>query len=83
MIRTVTENADYALARVLNHIVISAMSSDSEVTLNLISAVLRHHMIILLTLVALHNMTFLRVDNNIITLIIQKNVILYNKIDLS
>ena len=82
MIKTVTENADCVIARVLNYMIISAMSSGAEVTLNLILAVLRHYMMILLTLVALHNMTFLRVDNDIIILIIQKNVILYNKIDL-
>ena len=70
MIRTVAENADYALVRVLNYIVISAMSSSAEVTLNLIAAVLRHHIMILLTLVALNNMTFLRVDDNIMILII-------------
>ena len=83
MIRTVTKNAGCALARVLSHIVISAMSSGAEVILNLISAVLRHHMMILLTLIALHNMTILRVNYNIIILITQKKVILYNKIDLS
>ena len=59
------------------------MSTDAEVTLNLILAVLRYYMIILLTLEALHNTVFLRVDINIVILIIQKNVILYDKIDLS
>ena len=70
MIRTVTENASCALVRVLNCIVISAMSFSAEVTLNLIAAVLRHYMMILLTLIALNNMTFLRVDDNIMILII-------------
>ena len=70
MIRTVTENTDCVIARILNHIVISAMSSGAEVTLNLILALLRHYIIILLTLVTLHNMTFLRVNNDIIILII-------------
>ena len=46
------------------------MSTSVEVTLNLILAVLRCHIIILLTLVALHNVTFLRVDINIVILII-------------
>ena len=40
-------------------------------------------MMILLTLKASHNMIFLRVDIDIMILIIQKNVILYDKIDLS
>ena len=59
------------------------MSISAEVTSNLISAVLRHHMIILLTLETLYNITFLRVNIDIVILIIQKNVILYNKISLS
>ena len=59
------------------------MSTSAEVTLNLILAVLRHYMMILLTLEASHNMTFLRVDINIVILIIQKNVILYDEVNLS
>ena len=39
-------------------------------------------MIVLLTLEASHNTAFLRVDINIVILIIQKNIILYNKINL-
>ena len=70
MIRTVTRNADYALVRVLNYTVISAISISVEVTSNPILAVLRHHTIILLTLVASHNVTFLRVDIDIVILII-------------
>ena len=83
MIRITTRNAGHTLVRVLNHIVVSAMSISTEVTLNLILAVLRCHIIILLTLVASYNMTFLRVNINIVILIIQKNIISYNKIDLS
>ena len=76
-------DASRALARVLDHTVISAMSTSTEVTLNLISAVLRCHIMVLLTLEASHYTAFLRVDINIVILLIQKNVILYNKIDLS
>ena len=83
MIRTATRNTDHPLVRVLNYIVISAMSISVKVKLNSILAVLRHHTVILLTLVALYNVTFLRVDINIIILIIQKNTISYNKVDLS
>ena len=83
MIRTVARDTSCALFRVFNYTVISAMSTSTEVTLNLISAVLRCCIIILLTLEASHNVTFLRVDINIIILIIQKNIILYDKIDLS
>ena len=60
----------HTLARVLNHIIISAMSTSVEVTLNFILAVLRHYMIILLTLEVSHNVTFLRVDIDIVILII-------------
>ena len=70
MIRAVTRNTGCALVRVLNHTVISAMSISAEVTLNLILAVLRHCMIILLTLVVSHNVIFLRVDINVVILII-------------
>ena len=83
MIRTATRDADCALIRVLNHTVISAMSTSTEVTSNLVSAVLRFYIIILLTLKASQYMTFLRVNINVVILIIQKNIILYIKIDLS
>ena len=83
MIRAAARNTGHTLVRVLNHTVISAMSISAEVTLNLISAVLRCCMMILLTLVASHNIIFLRVDINIVILIVQKNVISYNKVDLS
>ena len=83
VIRAVTRNTDCALVRVLDHTVISAISTSAEVISNPILAVLRHHMMILLTLVASHNMTFLRVDIDVVILIVQKNIISYNKIDLS
>ena len=70
MIRAVARNAGHTFVRVLNHTVVSAMSISAEVTLNLISAVLRCHMIILLTLVASYNVAFLRVDINIVILIV-------------
>ena len=82
MIRIAARDTGCALVRVLNYTVVSAMSTSVEVTSNLISAVLRFYMMILLTLEASHNMTFLRVDIDIMILIIQKNVILYNKINL-
>ena len=59
------------------------MSTGAKITSNSISAVLRCYMIILLTLKVLYNTAFLRVDINIMILIIQKNVISYNKINLS
>ena len=83
MVRVAARNIDHALVRVLNHIVVSAMSTSTEVTLNSILAVLRHHTMILLTLVASHNTAFLRVDINVVILIVQKNGISYNKINLS
>ena len=46
------------------------MSTSVKVTLNLISAVLRHYIIILLTLEVSHNTAFLIVDINFIILII-------------
>ena len=69
MIRIIARNTDYALVRVLDYIIICAMSTNVEVTLNLISAVLRHHIIVLLTLKASHNIIFLRVDINVVILI--------------
>ena len=63
-------NTDCTLVRVLNYTVISAMSTSVKVILNSILAVLRYYMIILLTLVVLHNVIFLRVDINIVILII-------------
>ena len=83
MIRIVTRDTGCTLVRFLDYTVICAMSTDAEVTLNLISAVLKCHTIILLMLEASHNIAFLRVDINIMILIIQKIVISYNKIDLS
>ena len=59
MIRITARNAGHTLVRVLNYTVISAMSISIEVTLNLISAVLRHHIMILLTLRVSHNIAFL------------------------
>ena len=70
MIRIVARDTDSTLIRVLNHIIISAMSTSVKVTLNLISVVLRHHIIILLTLKVSYNIVFLRVDINIVILII-------------
>ena len=81
--RTAARDTGHTLVRVLDHTVVSAMSTSTEVTLNLILAVLRCHTMVLLTLEALHNTTFLRVDINIVILIIQKNTISYNEIDLS
>ena len=46
------------------------MSTSAEVTLKLILTVLRYHTIILLTLVASHNIVFLRVNINVVILII-------------
>ena len=83
VIRTAARDTDCALVRVLNYIVISAMSTSTEVTLNFILAVLRCCIIILLTLEASHNVAFLRVDINIVILVIKKNIISYNKINLS
>ena len=82
MIRIAARDTDRTLVKVLNHTVIRIMSTSAKVTSNLISAVLRHYMIILLTLKVSHNVTFLRVDIDIVILIIQKNIILYNEIDL-
>ena len=70
MTRTAARDADHALARVLDYIVISAMSTSVEVTSNLISAVLRHHTMVLLALEVSHNVTFLRVNIDIVILII-------------
>ena len=70
MTRTAARDTSCALVRVLNYTIISAMSTGAEVTLKLISAVLRCYIIILLTLKVSHNVTFLRVDINIVILII-------------
>ena len=67
---TAAKNTGRALTRVLDHIVISAMSTSTEVTSNPTSAVLRCHTMILLTLRASHNAAFLRVDINIVILVI-------------
>ena len=70
MVRTAARDTGYTLVSILNYIVISAMSISSEVISNHISAVLRHYVIILLTLEASHNIAFLRVSINIVILII-------------
>ena len=70
MVRTAAKKTGCALVRVLDYTVTSAMSTSVEVTSNFILIVLRHHMIVLLTLVALHNAVFLRVDINVIILVI-------------
>ena len=70
MIRTAVRNAGHTLVRVLDYTVVSAMSTSVKVTLNFNLTVLRYYIMILLTLVTSHNMTFLRVDINIIRLII-------------
>ena len=66
----IARNAGCALVRVLNNLVVSAISSSTEVTSNLILTVLRHYMIILLTLKVSHNVTFLRIVINIVILIV-------------
>ena len=83
MIRIVVRDTGHTHVRVLSYRVISAMSTGAEVTLNLISAVLRYCIIINLTLEASHNITFSRIDINIVILTFQKYVISYDKIDLS
>ena len=70
MIRITARNTSCTLVRVLDYTVISVMSISAEVTLNSISAVLRYYMMIFLTLVASHNVIFLRVNINIVILII-------------
>ena len=70
VVRIAARNTSHALTRVLDYIVISAISTSAEVILNSITAVLRYHIIILLTLVASHNTVFLRVDINVMILII-------------
>ena len=70
MIKISIRNTGCTLVRVLDHIVISAMSISTEVILTLILVVLKCHMIILLTLVISHNAAFLRVDINILIPII-------------
>ena len=70
MLKTVVRNADHTLVRVPDHIVIIAISTSIKVTLNLISAVLKHHTMIILTLEVSHNVIFLRVNINIVILII-------------
>ena len=70
MIKIAARDTDYTLVRVFNYTVISAINISVKVISNFISAVLRHDMIILLTLKASHNVIFLRVNINIIILII-------------
>ena len=59
-----------ALVRVLNYIIISAISTSAEVTSNSILTVLRCYIMILLTFEISHNTVFLRVDINIVILTI-------------
>ena len=70
MISAAVRNTGHTLVRVLNNIVVSAISFSAEVISNLISAVLRHHIIILLTLKASYNTVFLRMNINIVILVI-------------
>ena len=70
MVKITARDTGHTLIRVLDHTVISAMSTGAEVTLNLNLAVLRCCIMILLTLKASHNMTFLRMNINIMILII-------------
>ena len=70
MIKTVIRDTGHTLIRVFDYIVISAMSISAEVTSNFILTVLRHYIIILLTLKVSYNVIFLRVDIDIIILII-------------
>ena len=70
MTRTAVRNVYHILIRVLDYTVVSAISTSAEVILNLISAVLRHYIMIVLTLVTSHKVILLRVDINIVTLII-------------
>ena len=70
MVRMTARDTGCTLVRVLNYTVISAMSTSAEVTSNLILAVLRYCIMILLTLEASHNVAFLRVNIDIMILII-------------
>ena len=70
MIRITARNTDHTLIRVLNYIVVSALNISVKVTSNSILIELRYHTMILLTLVALYNAAFLRVDINVVILII-------------
>ena len=83
MVRTAARDTGRALVRVLYYTIISTVSTSVEVTFNPISALLRCHIMILLTLKASHNIVFLRVDINIVKLIIQKNIISYDKFSFS
>ena len=70
MISVTAKNASCALVRDLNNIIISAVSSSTEFTSNLVSAVLKHYIMILLTLKASHNVIFLRISIDIVILIV-------------
>ena len=70
MTRITARDTGCALVRVLNYINISAMSTSAEVTSNTILTVLRCYIMILLTFEVSHNAVFLRVDINIVILII-------------
>ena len=70
MIKTGARNTSLTLVRVLDYTVVSAMSTSVKVTSNLFSAVLGHYTVILLTLKISYNAAFLRVDINVVILII-------------
>ena len=70
MTSVTARNTSCTLIRVSNNIVFSAMSISVKVTSNLISAVLRQYIIILLTLKASYNAAFLRIDINVILLVV-------------
>ena len=86
MIRTAARDTDCTFVTLSELLIIqflSAMSINLKVTFNSILTVLRHYIIILLTLEVSHNVIFLRVDIVIVVLIIQKNIVLYNKVCLN
>ena len=66
----VTRNTGRTLVRDLDNTVISAISFSTEVILNLVLTVLRYCTMILLTLEASYNIVFLRIDTNIVILIV-------------
>ena len=70
IVRAAARDMSHALVRVLNYTVISTISTSTEVTSNLILAVLRCYMMILLTLKISHNIKYHRVDINVMILII-------------
>ena len=66
----IARNTDHTLIRVLNYTVVSAISTSAEVISNSIFAVLRHYIMILLTLVTLYIAASLRLDIDVVTLFI-------------